>query len=127
MIFVTSLILATFHIKRYDIANDALLALCSHVPKGAKRAKEIKAHSYAECTSKEPPSVGKVVMEAVSIVIQADKDRKVKNEKQYKQELKKEEKEAKKLAKAMKKENRNSTTLPPSNGTDKGKQPETAS
>jgi small GTP-binding protein len=100
----------------------------SHIPfkEGQKRAKEIKAHTYVECTSKDPSSVGKVVMDAVSIVTEADKQRKVKNEKQYKQELKKEEKEAKKIAKAQKKENRNSVSLQPSTS-EKGKQPETAS
>jgi small GTP-binding protein len=102
----------------------------NHIPQkeGAKRAKEIKAHTYVECTSREPQSVGKVVMEAVNIVLEADKLRKKSNEKQYKQELKKEEKDAKKLAKLQKKEQRTSVTLPPpSNGVDKGKQPETAS
>jgi len=71
---------------------------------GAKRAKDIKAHTYVECTSREPASVGKVVMEAVSIVLEADKARRAKNEKQYKSEKKIEEKEAKKAAKLKAKE-----------------------
>jgi len=104
----------------------------NHIPQkeGAKRAKEIKATTYVECTSRDPASVGKVVMEAVSIVLEADKQRKQKNEKQYKQEMKKEKKEQDKQAKLTKKnENRNSTSLSPSTGGggDKGKQPESAS
>jgi len=71
---------------------------------GAKRAKEIKAHTYVECTSKETASVGKVVMEAVGIVLEADKARKAKHEKQFKSEKKLEEKEAKKEAKRRQKE-----------------------
>jgi len=109
-----------------------------HIPhkEGVKRAKEIKAHNYVECTSREPASVGKVVMEAVSIVLEADKLRKQKNEKQYKQELKKEEKEVKKVAKLKQKEEKGTTstttttttsTTPPNGSVDKGKQPETAS
>jgi len=100
----------------------------NHIPQkeGAKRAKDIKAHTYVECTSRDPASVGKVVMEAVNIVLEADKQRKQKNEKQFKQEMKKDEKEAKKLAKQTKKENRNSVTITP-NGDNKGKQPEPAS
>jgi len=66
---------------------------------GAKRGKEIKAHTYVECTSREPVSVGKVVMEAVGIVLDTDKTRKIKTEKQYKSELKENAKEAKKEAK----------------------------
>jgi cell division protein ZapA (FtsZ GTPase activity inhibitor) len=79
-----------------------------------------------ECTSKDPQSVGKVVMDAVNIVLDADKLRKKSNEKQYKQELKKDEKDAKKLAKLQsKQQQRSSVSLP---GTvDKGKQPEIAS
>jgi len=102
----------------------------NHIPQkeGEKRAKEIKAHTYVECTSREPASVGKVVMEAVSIVLEADKVRKQKNEKQYKKELVKEEKDAKKLAKLQQKAAaRNSVTLPSSSSSsngDKGKQPE---
>ena len=98
---------------------------CKH--QGAKRAKEIKAQNYVECTSKDPQSVGKVVMDAVNIVLEADKLRKKSNEKQYKQELKKEEKDAKKVAKQQKQQ-RNSVSIPGnSNGVDKGKQPEITS
>lgn len=106
----------------------------AHIPQkeGAKRAKEIKAHCYIECTSRDPSSVGKVVMEAVSIVLEADKARKLKNEKQFKQELKKEEKEAKteakkkqKEAKIAAKQNSNNSS-PPTTHNDKGKQKESS-
>jgi len=66
---------------------------------GAKRAKDIKAHTYVECTSREPASVGKVVMEAVNIVLEADKALKAKNQKQFTKEKKEEDKIAKKAEK----------------------------
>lgn len=70
---------------------------------GAKRAKDIKATTYVECTSREPASVGKVVMEAVNIVLEADKALKAKNQKQFSKEKKEEEKIAKKAEKEKKK------------------------
>jgi len=88
---------------------------------GAKRAKEIKAHTYVECTSREARSVGKIVMEAVNIVLEADKARKIKNEKQFKVEKKQEEKEAKKMAKKKKEEEKEK---PRRDSHDKGKQKE---
>jgi len=101
---------------------------------GAKRAKEVKAHTYVECTSRDPQSVGKVVMEAVSIVLEADKARRLKNEKQYKTEKKQEEKDAKKELKKKKKEEAgqssngsSSTTTTTSTSTSKGKQKEESS
>lgn len=66
-------------------------------------------------------------MEAVNIVLEADKLRKKSNEKQYKQELKKEEKDAKKLAKLQQKQAQRTSVTLPTNGVDKGKQPEIAS
>jgi len=66
---------------------------------GAKRAKDIKAHTYVECTSRESASVGKVVMEAVGIVLDADKAIKAKNQKQFTKEKKEEDKMAKKAEK----------------------------
>ncbi|KYQ94209.1 Rho GTPase [Tieghemostelium lacteum] len=62
---------------------------------GQKRAKEIKAHNYMECTSIEPASVAKVVMEAINIIIERERIKRVTKEKQWKKEAKKEEKEAK--------------------------------
>jgi len=73
-------------------------------PKEAKKlVTEIKAHSYIECTSRDPSSVGKVVMEALTLVMEKDKVRKKTNEKQYKKELKEEEKITKQLQKLEKK------------------------
>jgi len=86
-----------------DLRDDANSVHISQ-KEGSKRAKEIRAHSYIECTSRESASVGKVVMEAVGIVMEADKARRIKNEKQYKTEKKLEEKEAKKEAKRKLKE-----------------------
>lgn len=105
----------------------------AHIPQkeGVKRAKEIKAEKYVECTSRDPASVGKVVMEAVGIVLEIDKQRKLKNEKQYKQEMKTAEKEAKKHQKLVKKAEgtsvTNGTTTATTTTTEKGKQPESAS
>eukprot|EP01132_Coremiostelium_polycephalum_P006249 gene6249-7780_t len=62
---------------------------------GQKRAKEIKAHSYMECSSKDPSSVAKVVLEAINIVIEKERLKRISNEKLWKKEVKKEEKEAK--------------------------------
>ncbi|EGC32539.1 hypothetical protein DICPUDRAFT_89172 [Dictyostelium purpureum] len=62
---------------------------------GQKRAKEIKAHNYMECTSRESSSVAKVVLEAVNIIIEKERVKRVSNEKMWKKEIKKEEKEAK--------------------------------
>jgi len=88
---------------------------------GAKRAKEIKAHTYIECTSRDPASVAKVVMEAVSIPISVEKQMKAKNEKQFKKEMKTEEKEAKKVAKLKKKFEQTTVS---DKGSEKGKQKE---
>eukprot|EP01112_Ceratiomyxa_fruticulosa_P020632 TRINITY_DN708_c0_g1_i1.p1 TRINITY_DN708_c0_g1~~TRINITY_DN708_c0_g1_i1.p1 ORF type:complete len:283 (-),score=86.97 TRINITY_DN708_c0_g1_i1:161-1009(-) len=86
-------------------------------------AKDIKAHSYIECSSKDPISVGKVVLEAVGIVMEKDKLRKKSNEKQYKKELKEEEKVAKlqaKMEKKKKKDERSSSLSGPSSASGSG-------
>ncbi|KAF2075234.1 hypothetical protein CYY_003452 [Polysphondylium violaceum] len=70
---------------------------------GQKRAKEIKAHSYMECTSRDPASVAKVVLEAINIIIEKERLKRVNNEKQWKKEVKKEEKEEKSFLKAREK------------------------
>jgi len=85
---------------------------------GAKRGKDIKAHTYVECSSKNPVSVAKVVMEAVSMVLEQDNARKLRNEKQFKSEKEKEAKEARKEAKRKQKEDSQNT---------KGKQPQSQS
>ncbi|EGG15081.1 Rho GTPase [Cavenderia fasciculata] len=70
---------------------------------GQKRAKEIKAHNYMECTSRDPASVAKVVLEAVGIIMERDKVKRVANEKIWKKEVKKEEKEEKLIQKSKEK------------------------
>jgi small GTP-binding protein len=98
-----------------------------HIPvkEGVKRAKEIKAQCYVECSSRDPASVGKVVMEAVKIVLETDKAMRLRNEKQFKEEKKKEEKEAKKEAKRKQKETpKLNSTGSSSTSSEKGKQKE---
>ncbi|KAN0048135.1 hypothetical protein ACTA71_002530 [Dictyostelium dimigraforme] len=63
---------------------------------GQKRAKEIKAFNYMECTSRDSGSVAKVVLEAINIIIEKEKLKRVNNEKLWKNQVKKEEKETKK-------------------------------
>ncbi|KAN0041796.1 hypothetical protein ACTFIV_004346 [Dictyostelium citrinum] len=63
---------------------------------GQKRAKEIKAFNYMECTSRDSTSVAKVVLEAINIIIEKEKLKRVNNEKLWKSQVKKEEKETKK-------------------------------
>ncbi|KAK5580689.1 hypothetical protein RB653_000712 [Dictyostelium firmibasis] len=63
---------------------------------GQKRAKEIKAFNYMECTSRDSSSVAKVVLEAINIIIEKEKLKRVNNEKLWKNQVKKEEKETKK-------------------------------
>ncbi|GAM28100.1 hypothetical protein SAMD00019534_112760 [Acytostelium subglobosum LB1] len=62
---------------------------------GQKKAKEIKANNFMECTSKDPSSVAKVVLEAINIIVERDRVKRINNEKIWKKEVKKEEKEAK--------------------------------
>ncbi|EFA80960.1 Rho GTPase [Heterostelium album PN500] len=62
---------------------------------GQKKAKDIKANNFMECTSKDPSSVAKVVLEAINIVVERDRLKRINNEKIWKKEVKKEEKEAK--------------------------------
>jgi small GTP-binding protein len=77
----------------------------AHVPakEGEKRAKEIKARRYLECTAKSPDTVGKLITESIQIVLEQDKLRKATVEKQYKKEKKMEDKIAAALEKERKK------------------------
>jgi len=63
--------------------------------KGAKRAKELKAQTYIECTSKDPQSVNNVFIEAIRVIMERERKRKQKDKKN----LKKEEEMEKKLKK----------------------------
>lgn len=71
---------------------------------GIKRAKELKALMYLECTAKQPDTVNQAFYQIISNLIQKDKDRKVKVEKLYQKELKEEQKLEKKLEKQRKKD-----------------------
>jgi len=70
--------------------------------KGQKRAKELKAENYVECTSKNPNSVNNVFVEAIRVIIERDRRRKIKDKKN----LKKEEEMEKKMKKQMEKKNK---------------------
>ena len=66
---------------------------------GEKRAKEIKAKFYVECTARDIKTVNEVFQKAVKVVMDPLKSQKKKVEKQAKEELKQEEKEMKKMQK----------------------------
>jgi small GTP-binding protein len=66
--------------------------------KGLKRAKELKAQAYVECTSKDPASVNNVFIEAIRVVLDREKKMKQKDRKNWK----KEEEMAAKLSKKNK-------------------------
>ncbi|KAH3745714.1 Rho GTPase [Pelomyxa schiedti] len=66
---------------------------------GEKRARDIRAKMYLECTSKNSESINAMMASALGIIMERDEERKRKIEKQYKKEKKEEEKLAKKLAK----------------------------
>jgi len=65
--------------------------------KGQKRAKELKAQTYVECTSKDPASVNNVFVEAIRVVLEREKKMKQRDKKKWKDEMQKEER-MKKLA-----------------------------
>jgi small GTP-binding protein len=65
--------------------------------KGQKRAKELKAQTYVECTSKDPASVNNVFVEAIRVVLEREKKMKQKDKKKWKDEMQREER-MKKLA-----------------------------
>lgn len=69
------------------------------ISQGEKRAKEVKAKMYLECSSKQPESISKMMVGALSVVMERDALRRQKIEKQYKKEKKEEEKMEKKLKK----------------------------
>jgi len=54
--------------------------------KGQKRAKELKALNYVECTSKDPHSVNNVFLEAIRVIMERDRKRKLKDKKNAKKE-----------------------------------------
>jgi len=73
----------------------------SHItPKmGERLAKELKMHSYLECSAKDPDSVGKIIRDAIRILLDQDKKYRKATDKAAKKEAKAEQKEAARLAK----------------------------
>jgi len=62
---------------------------------GERLAKELKMHSYLECSAKEPDTVGKIIRDAISILLDQDKKYRKATDKAAKKEAKVEAKEAK--------------------------------
>eukprot|EP01102_Stenamoeba_stenopodia_P016336 TRINITY_DN569_c0_g2_i1.p1 TRINITY_DN569_c0_g2~~TRINITY_DN569_c0_g2_i1.p1 ORF type:complete len:241 (+),score=77.65 TRINITY_DN569_c0_g2_i1:382-1104(+) len=83
--------------------------------KGQKRAKELKALNYVECSAKDLASVNNVFVEALRTVIDREKKKKAKERKAWKKEeeleRKEEEKMAKLQAKAKEKEEKEKAKL----------------
>jgi cell division control protein 42 len=69
---------------------------------GQRRAKEIKALAYVECSAKELDSVVNVFRSAITFLLDADAKARVKVQKQFKKELALEKKYEKKMAKRQK-------------------------
>jgi len=84
--------------EKYENENDKSVEIIS-TKKGQKRAKELKALNYVECTSKSPQSVNNVFVEAIRVVMEKERKRKIKDKKN----LKKEEELERKYKKQMEK------------------------
>jgi len=67
--------------------------------KGQKRAKELKAENYVECTSKNPQSVNNVFVEAIRVIMERERKRKIKDKKNAKKEEELERKYRKQMEK----------------------------
>lgn len=67
--------------------------------KGQKRAKELKALGYVECSAKDLASVNNVFVEALRTVVEREKKKKAKERKAWKKEEEQERREEEKLAK----------------------------
>jgi len=78
--------------------NDKSVEIIS-TKKGQKRSKELKAQNYVECTSKDPQSVNNVFIEAIRVVLERERKRKLKDKKNWK----KEEEIERRMAKQMEK------------------------
>eukprot|EP00727_Mastigamoeba_balamuthi_P001898 m51a1_g11705 putative rho gtpase (311) ;mRNA; r:46458-48081 len=85
-----------------------------------KRAKELKAYKYVECTAKEPSTVISMIREAINIILERDVVRKEKIFKQYKKERKAEEKLEAKMAKHRAKEEARAAASAAAAGSPKG-------
>jgi small GTP-binding protein len=86
--------------EKYEKDGDKSVEIIN-TKKGQKRAKELKAENYVECTSKNPQSVNNVFVEAIRVIIERDRKRKIKDRKN----LKKEEEMEKKMKKHLDKKN----------------------
>jgi small GTP-binding protein len=71
--------------EQYEKNNDSGVEIIS-AKKGQKRAKELKAHTYVECTSKDPASVNNVFVEAIRVILERERKRKIKDKKNWKKE-----------------------------------------
>jgi DNA-binding transcriptional regulator GbsR (MarR family) len=71
---------------------------------GKKRAKELKALMYLECTAKSPDTVNQAFFQIISSLMTKDRERAAKVEKLYHKELKQEQKNEKKLEKEKRKQ-----------------------
>ena len=69
---------------------------------GEKLAKELKMQGYLECSAKDPDSVGRIIVDAIKIILDQDKASRKATEKAAKKELKQEQKELARLAKEQK-------------------------
>merc|ERR1711988_33346 len=72
--------------------------------KGQRRARELKAITYVECSAKDINSVGNVFKEAIRYIIDRDNKRKAKDRKAWKKEEKQIQKAQKYLEKQQAKE-----------------------
>jgi len=84
--------------EKLEKENDKSVEIIN-AKKGQKRAKELKAQTYVECTSKDPASVENVFVEAIRVVLEREKIKKLKDKKNWKKE---EEMEKRMKAKADK-------------------------
>eukprot|EP01100_Stratorugosa_tubuloviscum_P000904 TRINITY_DN11_c0_g1_i1.p1 TRINITY_DN11_c0_g1~~TRINITY_DN11_c0_g1_i1.p1 ORF type:complete len:230 (-),score=117.38 TRINITY_DN11_c0_g1_i1:84-773(-) len=75
--------------------------------KGQKRAKELKAMGYVECSARSIESVNTVFVEAIRVILEREKKRREKIAKAWKKEEAQEKKMEAKLAKMQSKQNNN--------------------
>jgi len=81
--------------------NDKSVEIIS-AKKGQRRAKELKAQSYVECTSKDSQSVNNVFIEAIRVILDRERKQKMKNQKNWKREQEMEQKMQKQMEKKSK-------------------------
>jgi len=84
--------------EKVEKENDKTVEIIS-TKKGLKRSKELKAQNYVECSSKDISSVNNVFIEAIRVVLERERKRKLKDKKQWKKEEEIERKMQKQLDK----------------------------